>query len=206
VINTPLATPIPRQSPQIDSKIKKLQSELQFKVQTFDGKRTDPRDEYGQQQTEIKKLVEIFDPLDDSNYSNRINKNFNDSFSSMPIILRSDERSSSNMVDRHPSLYEAIPTNRVSSVLQNIQTNYGTTSRFTLRPTYSTQQQQRNNLISFSPASTAPAALFPKICSTIPDDPTSSFDPLAPSKEKLLYSNIPSSSSERNEPNLIDFN
>jgi hypothetical protein len=201
VINTPLATPIPRQSPQINPLIKKIQSELQYKVQTFDGKRIDPRDEYGQQQTEIKKRVEQFDPLDDSNY-----KNSNDTFSSMPILLRSDERLASNMVDRHPSLYESIPINRVSSVLQNIHTNYGTTSRFTLRPTYSTQQQQRNNLISFSPASTAPAALFPKICSTIPDDPTSSFDPLAPSKEKLLYSNIPSSSSERNESNLIDFN
>ncbi len=201
MINTPLATPIPRQSPQINPLIKKIQSELQYKVQTFDGKRIDPRDEYGQQQTEIKKRVEQFDPLDDSNY-----KNSNDTFSSMPILLRSDERLASNMVDRHPSLYESIPINRVSSVLQNIHTNYGTTSRFTLRPTYSTQQQQRNNLISFSPASTAPAALFPKICSTIPDDPTSSFDPLAPSKEKLLYSNIPSSSSERNESNLIDFN
>ena len=50
--------------PQIDSKIKQLQSELQHKVQTFDGKRLDARDEYGQQ-TAIKRLVKQFDPLND---------------------------------------------------------------------------------------------------------------------------------------------
>ncbi|CAF1302810.1 unnamed protein product [Adineta steineri] len=208
VIYTPLATPVQRQVPQIDSKIKQLQSELQYKVQTFDGKRTDPRDEYGQQQTEIKKLVKQFDPLDDdTNYLNKPTKNVNTSFTSMPVTFRPTEKPISNTVDRHPSIYETIPTNRVTAVLKNIQTNYGTTNRFTLRPTYSMQQPQsnnnNNNLVRFSPASTAPASLFPKICSTIPDD-SSSFDPLAPSKEAILYSNIPSTTSP-NGSNLIDF-
>ncbi|CAF4142608.1 unnamed protein product, partial [Adineta steineri] len=208
VINTPLATPVQRQVPQIDSKIKQLQSELQYKVQTFDGKRTDPRDEYGQQQTEIKKLVKQFDPLDDdTNFLNKPTKNVNTSFTSMPVNFRSNEKPISNTVDRHPSIYETIPTNRVTAVLNNIQTNYGTTNRFTLRPTYSMQQPQsnnnNNNLTRFSPASTAPASLFPKICSTIPDD-SLSFDPLAPSKETILYSNIPSTTSPSGS-NLIDF-
>ncbi|CAF3769514.1 unnamed protein product [Rotaria sp. Silwood1] len=210
VIHTPVTPPIQRQTPQIDSKIKQLQNELQYKVQTFDNKRIDPRNEYGQQQREIKKLVEQFDPLDDSNYSNKPKRNSNEYFPSMPVIFRSDDKISSHISDRHPSVYETIPTNYVNNVLHNIQTTYGTTSRINLRSTYSMQtKSQENNLNHFSPALTAPANLFPtKTYTNITDDPSSSFDPLAPSKEKTLYSNIQSSSSssEMNGSNLIDFN
>ncbi|CAF0783895.1 unnamed protein product [Adineta ricciae] len=194
VINTPLATPVPRQTPQIDSKIKQLQSELQHKVQTFDGKRTDPRNEYGEQQTEIKRLVKQFDPLDDSNSSPMINRTPNTSFTSMPINLRLEQRLTSHSIGRHPSIHEAIPANRVTTLLQNIQTNFGTTSRVSARPSMPTQQRERKSPTGFSPASTAPAALFPKICSLISDDPSLSFDPLAPSKEKILLAPTPSAS------------
>ncbi|CAF1217920.1 unnamed protein product [Rotaria sordida] len=218
VINTSVTSPIQRQTPQIDSKIKQLQDELQYKVQTFDNKRIDPRNEYGQQQQqkEIKKLVEQFDPLDDSN---KIKTNSNEYFSTIPIHFRSDDKLSSNTSDRHRSIYETIPTNYVNNVLQNIQTIYGTTSRSNLRSTYSIQSKsQENNFNHFSPMSTAPANLFPtKTYKNITDDASLSFDPLAPSKEKILYPNIPSSSSsaaaaaasaasQTNESNLIDFN
>ncbi|CAF1506762.1 unnamed protein product [Rotaria sordida] len=212
VINTSVTPSTQRQTPQIDSKIKQLQDELQYKVQTFDNKRIDPRNEYGQQQQkEIKKLVEQFDPLDDSN---KIKTNSNEYFSTIPIHLRSDDKLSSNTSDRHRSIYETIPTNYVNNVLQNIQTIYGTTSRSNLRSTYSIQSKsQENNFNHFSPMSTAPANLFPtKTYKNITDDASLSFDPLAPSKEKILYPNIPSSSStasaasQTNESNLIDFN
>lgn len=188
MINTPLATPNSRQTPQIDSKIKQLQSTLQYKVQTFDGKRLNPRDECGPQ-NEIKKLVKQFDPLDDSNQIEEFS-------SSMPVAFRSNDKLLSNISERHPSLLETIPTNRVTAVLQNIQTNYGTTSRFPIRPTYSIAQQ--NHL-----ASTAPADLFSKKYPTISEDPVSSFDPLAPTNEKIFY---PPTSTETNGSNLIDFN
>ncbi|CAF1302692.1 unnamed protein product, partial [Rotaria sordida] len=215
VINTSVTPSTQRQTPQIDSKIKQLQDELQYKVQTFDNKRIDPRNEYGQQQQkEIKKLVEQFDPLDDSN---KIKTNSNEYFSTIPIHFRSDDKLSSNTSDRHRSIYETIPTNYVNNVLQNIQTIYGTTSRSNLRSTYSIQSKsQENNFNHFSPMSTAPANLFPtKTYKNITDDASLSFDPLAPSKEKILYPNIPSSSStaaaasaasQTNESNLIDFN
>jgi hypothetical protein len=68
---------------QIDSKIKQLQSELQQKVQIFDGKRIDPRHDYGQQSTEIKKLVKQFDPLNDgqTNEQYRLNSSMSTSCS-----------------------------------------------------------------------------------------------------------------------------
>ncbi|CAF2797276.1 unnamed protein product [Rotaria sp. Silwood2] len=206
VINTSSTPPIQRSTPQIDSKIKQLQYELQYKVQTFDSKRIDPRNEYGQQK-EIKKLVEQFDPLDDPYYSNKIKKNSNEYVSSMAVTFRFDDKLLSNTSDRHPSVYEAIPTNCVNNVLQNIQTTYGTASRTNLRSTYSMQtKSQENNLNHFSPASTAPARLFPiKTYTSITDDAALNFDPLAPSNEKTLNPNIPSSS-QTNGSNLIDFN
>ncbi|CAF4494542.1 unnamed protein product, partial [Rotaria sp. Silwood2] len=206
VINTSSTPPIQRSTPQIDSKIKQLQYELQYKVQTFDSKRIDPRNEYGQQK-EIKKLVEQFDPLDDPYYSNKIKKNSNEYVSSMAVTFRFDDKLLSNTSDRHPSVYEAIPTNCVNNVLQNIQTTYGTASRTNLRSTYSMQtKSQENNLNHFSPASTAPARLFPiKTYTSIADDASLNFDPLAPSNEKTLNPNIPSSS-QTNGSNLIDFN
>jgi hypothetical protein len=108
------------------------------------------------------------------------------------------------MSERHPSIFESIPTNRVNAVLQNIQTNYGTASRFYLPPNHSMPQQ--NNLIHFSPALTAPAHSFPKLSSTISDEPLSNFDPLVSKDEKISSSSISSaSSSETNGSNLIDW-
>jgi hypothetical protein len=198
VINTPLSSPTTRSNNPVDSKIKQLQSELQQKVQIFDGKRVDPRGEYGQQ-TEIKKLVKQFDPLDDSNKNEQ---NSDDLFSSMPITFRTNNKSSSlNISERHPSLFESIPTNRVNSVLKNIQTNYGTTtSRFPLRPTPHLATQQ-NNLIQLSPSN-----LFPKTYPNMSDELSSNFDPLAPTDEKNLFSGISSPSSDTSGSNLIDFN
>ncbi len=114
VVNTSSAPETLRPTPQIDSKIKQLQNELQYKVQTFDNKRPDPRDEYREQQKQIKKLVQQFDPLNDS------------------VTFRSD----ANISDRHPSLYETIPTNHVNNVLRNIQTNYGTNTRINLKSNF----------------------------------------------------------------------
>ncbi|CAF1627718.1 unnamed protein product, partial [Didymodactylos carnosus] len=52
--------------PVVHSSIKQLQTELKNKVQNFDGKRIDPKEEYGSQgENLIKKLVRQFDPLDD---------------------------------------------------------------------------------------------------------------------------------------------
>jgi hypothetical protein len=192
VINTSVVTPTPRLIPQVDSKIKQLQSTLQHKVQIFDGKRMDPRDDCGPQM-EIKKLVQQFDPLDESN---KFEKNSDDLFSTSP-----------NIADRHPSLRESIATNRVSTILQNIQSNYGTTSRFVLRPNYSTpDQSQPNNLIHFSPSTpTTSVGLIPQKCTIIPDDTSSSFDPLAPKNDKLFFPDNRSKSTETNGSNLIDF-
>ncbi len=192
MINTSVVTPTPRLIPQVDSKIKQLQSTLQHKVQIFDGKRMDPRDNCGPQM-EIKKLVQQFDPLDESN---KFEKNSDDLFSTSP-----------NIADRHPSLRESIATNRVSTILQNIQSNYGTTSRFVLRPNYSTpDQSQPNNLIHFSPSTpTTSVGLIPKKCTIIPDDASSSFDPLAPKNDKLFFPDNRSKSTETNGSNLIDF-
>lgn len=91
-----------RRSPQIDSKIKQLQTELQNKTQRFDNKRLDPRDDYGEQQKEIKKLVQQFDPLENAS----------------SVRFRSDILAS----DRHPSLFETIPANCVTNVLKTLQT------------------------------------------------------------------------------------
>jgi len=195
----------PRQISQVDSKIKKLQNELQHKVQTYDVKRIDPRNDYGPQ-TEIKKLVKQFDPLDDSN---KMEKNFDHISSLSPVIFRTNssnnqQKFSPNISERHPSLFENILTNHVYGVLQNIQTNYGTASRFYLPPNHSMPQQ--NNLIHFSPALTAPAHSFPKLSSTISDEPLSNFDPLVSKDEKISSSSISSaSSSETNGSNLIDW-
>lgn len=104
VIQRAATPPAARPPIQIDSKIKQLQSTLQHKVQNFDGKRIDPRDEYGQQQTEIKRLVKQFDPL-------------NDSATSPP------SRQSPAMPQRHPSIYQHIPNNHVNNILQNLQNN-----------------------------------------------------------------------------------
>lgn len=179
---------VPRQISQVDSKIKKLQNELQNKVQTFDGKRIDHRNDYGPQ-TEIKKLVKQFDPLEESN---RMEKNFNNSSSSSPVIFRSNSsKLSSNISDRHPSLYETIPANHVNHTLQNIQTNYGTASRFNLQPSQSPpQNNNNNNLIQFSPESTAPIQLLSRVRPTSFDGSSSpNFDPLTSSteEEKILF-------------------
>jgi len=197
VINTPLPTPTSRQINPIDSKIKQLQNELQQKVQIFEGKRIGPGNDYGQQ-TEIKKLVKQFDPLDDSN---KIEKNSDDLFSSSPVLFRSNNKLSPNMSQNHPSVFETIPTNNVTNILQNIKTNYGTTtSRFNLRTSHSMPQQ--TNLIHFSPTLPAPTSFFPKSL----DESSTNFDPLAPTNEKKLFPNIPSKSTETNGSNLIDFN
>ena len=54
--------PVVRSSPQIDSKIKQLQSELQHKVQNFDGPRRDLREELAAEQTtnNIQQLMQQF--------------------------------------------------------------------------------------------------------------------------------------------------
>jgi len=89
-IRTPIISETPRQIPQIDSKIKRLQNELKYKIQTCDTKRLNPRDEYGEEQKEIKKkLVQIFNPINESN----------------SVKFRSDI----NLIDRHPSIHEIIP-------------------------------------------------------------------------------------------------
>ncbi len=188
-----MTPPTIRPIPQVDSKIKQLQSELQYKVQTFDGKRIDPRDDCGSQM-EIKRLVKQFDPLDESN---KIEKNSDDLFSSLPVAFR--PATSPTITERHPSIMDAIPANRVTAILQNIQSNYGTTSRFVLRPNYSTPEQ--NNLIHFSPPPATSTCLLPKKYSPMPDDISSNFDPLAPTNEKT-----PSKPIETNGSNLIDFN
>ncbi len=102
-MKTSITNEIPRPIPPIDSKIRQLQSELKHKIQTFDNKRLNPRDEYGEQQKEIKKLVQQFDPHHDAT----------------PVIFRSDI----NLTDRHPSLQEIIPTNCVNNIRKNLQTN-----------------------------------------------------------------------------------
>ena len=105
------------------------------------------------------------------------------------------------MPERHPSLHETIPSNRVTTILQNIQTNYGTTSRFQLRNNHPGVQQ--SNLMHFSPPRpTTVPRLFPTKCPPMIDDSSSSFDPLAPSNEKKFFPNLPS---ETNGSNLIDF-
>jgi hypothetical protein len=122
VTNTPLSPQTPRLTPPKDSRIKQLQNELQHKIQTFDSKRIDPRDDYGEQEKEMKHLVKQFDPFDDDNDPD--NTNLGDTI---------------DLFDRHSSIYETIPTNRVNNVLRDIQSNYGTQSRVNLRPTNSTQ-------------------------------------------------------------------
>ncbi|CAF3909211.1 unnamed protein product [Adineta steineri] len=118
VIEKPLIPESFRQSPQIDSKIKHLQNELQNKIQTFDNKRIDPREEYTEEQQEIKQLVQQFDPFDQAN----------------TVSFRSDI----NISDRHPSLNETIPSNCVNNVLKNIQSNFGTNFKSTqpIEPVY----------------------------------------------------------------------
>ena len=126
-----------RPTPQIDSKIKQLQTELQYRVQTFDSARTDPRHEYGEEQREIKKLVQQFDPFDADQFL----------FNVKPVNITntapidSDEALSPiDRNNRHPSLLETIPTNHVSQILQNIQSNYGTN----IRPTTTTNLSPRS--------------------------------------------------------------
>ena len=133
VIQRPPSSPITRATPQIDSKIKQLQTELQYRVQTFDGPRIDPRHEYGEQQKEIKKLVQQFDPFDADQYlptakqPDITNTASIDSDEALSPIERSH---------RHPSLLETIPTNHVHQILQNIQSNYGTNIRSTTASLY----------------------------------------------------------------------
>ena len=134
-------------------------------------------------------------------------KNSNESFSSTSITFRSNDKFLSDTANRHPSIYDVIPTNCVNNVLQNIHSNYGTPSRPNLRSVSSIEHksQQQNY---FSPSATAPANLFPTASSNISYDLSSHFDPLAPSKEKILHSNISSvtpSSETTNGSNLIDF-
>jgi hypothetical protein len=94
---------VTNEPPQVASKIKQLQNELQHKIQTFDSKHFDPRDEYDEQQKIIEQLVQQFDPLHDST----------------SVAFRSEI----NISDRHPSIYETIPINCVNTILKNLQTN-----------------------------------------------------------------------------------
>lgn len=203
MINKPTASPSVRSTPQVDSKIKQLQSELKLKVQNFDGKRIDPREDCDPP-TEIRKLVKQFDPFDDENKST---KNADDLLLSS-VAHRLINKPPSNITDRHPSLFETIPTNRVTDILQNIQSNYGTTTRMPLRAHQSSPRQiLPNNLIHFSPPSAQiPVGLTPRKCSVVPEDAASNFDPLAPSNSKPIFSDLPSRSSDTNGSNLIDFN
>jgi len=136
VVKTPLNNEIPRQTSQIDSKIKQLQNELQYKIQRFDTKRVDPRDEYGEKQNEIKKLVQQFDPLENGN----------------SVTFRSDI----NTTDRHPSIFESIPANCVNNVLRNLQTNYGKNTRMNFKQISSdfdpltSSETNQSNLIDFN--------------------------------------------------------
>lgn len=206
MINKPTASPTVRSTPPVDWKIKQLQSELKLKVQTFDGKRIDPREDCDPP-TEIRKLVKQFDPFDDETKST---KNADDLLlsSTSPVAPRLNNKSPSNIAERHPSLYETIPTNRVTAILQNIQSNYGTTTRMPLRTHQFTPGQiPSNNLIHFSPPSPPNlVGLTPRKCSTVPEDASLNFDPLAPSNNKPIFSDLPSRPSESNGSNLIDFN
>lgn len=134
VIHSAATPPVARPPIQIDSKIKQLQSTLQHKVQNFDGKRIDPRDEYGQQQTEIKRLVKQFDPL-------------NDSATSPP------SRQSPSMPQRHPSIYQHIPNNHVNHILQNLQNN---------RSAAAAISTATDVALSFDPLAPTPVAELPR--------------------------------------------
>jgi hypothetical protein len=102
VIDQPLPTYIARSSVSIDSKIKQLQAELQYKVQTFDNTRREHQHNCEQQQTRIKQLVQQFDPLD--------------------VESRSDLLSSSSeLTCRHPSIEVTIPSNHVHQILEKLQ-------------------------------------------------------------------------------------
>ena len=201
VINKSVPSPTARSTAQIDPRIKQLQSELKLKVQTFGGKRIDPREECGPP-TEIRKLVKQFDPLDDNDDDSKSNKDLLSSTS--PVTLRLNHKPTSNICDRHPSLNETIPNNHVSSLLQNIQSNYGTPARL---PQFSPGRTPANNLIRFPilPPSTS-VGLIPRKCSIVPEDSSPNFDPLAPVNEKPIFSNLPSQSSPTHGSNLIDFN
>ncbi|CAF0891545.1 unnamed protein product [Adineta ricciae] len=147
VVQVPSAPEPSRLSPKIDSKIKQLQSELQYKVQIFDGKRINPREEYGEEQTEIKTLVQQFDPLNESS----------------AVLFRSDI----NAADRHPSLNEHIPTNYVNNVLRNIQSTYGTNTRMNPRTTHPVQHASHSSLAAdFDPLVAPEASLYPSFQST----------------------------------------
>ncbi|CAF1216909.1 unnamed protein product [Adineta ricciae] len=147
VVQVPSVAEPSRSSPKIDSKIKQLQSELQYKVQIFDGKRIDPREEYGEEQTEIKTLVQQFDPLNESS----------------AVLFRSDI----NVADRHPSLNEHIPTNCVNNVLRSIQTTYGTNTRMNPRTTHPVQHASHLSLAAdFDPLVAPEASLYPSFQST----------------------------------------
>ena len=137
VIQTRMPSRMTRLTPQIDSKIKQLQTELQYRVQTFDSPRTDPRHEYGEEQKEIKKLVQQFDPFDADQFL------FNAKSVSITNTAPIDSDEALYPIDRsnrHPSLLETIPTNHVSQILQNIQSNYGTN----IRPTTTTNLYPRS--------------------------------------------------------------
>ncbi|CAF0811124.1 unnamed protein product [Rotaria sordida] len=119
---------------QINSKIKQLQNELQSKVQTFNNKPIDPRDEYDKEQTEVNKLIEQFDPF---NNSNDVNK-------TKPMIFHSDMVTS----NCHLPISETIPTNYV----KNIQSNYETNTQFNSKPDYSAEQNSHSSSsIDFDP-------------------------------------------------------
>ena len=121
-----------------------------------------------------------------------------------PVTFR-PENNAPAMADRHPSIYASIPTNHVHSVLQNIQTNYGTATRSAFRPSLTIQTQQGSSAVRFNPSSTAPAALFPTVRPTVSIvDPSLSFDPLAPLKEKTLYPSVSPAFGKSAGSNLID--
>ncbi|CAF1327143.1 unnamed protein product, partial [Didymodactylos carnosus] len=186
--------------PVVHSSIKQLQTELKNKVQNFDGKRIDPKEEYGSQgENLIKKLVRQFDPLDDmaSGYATMMTgeslpvspyfRKKSDLFSSSstPVTFRNESNSSPSVF--HPSICE-IPSNRVNYILQNIRSTYGTTPLQTVKITPPSSSFARHispqptpNLMNFSPR-------YPSIQpyrtqkqqQTFSETQSSLFDPLLP--------------------------
>ncbi|CAF0868928.1 unnamed protein product, partial [Didymodactylos carnosus] len=181
------------------------QTELKNKVQNFDGKRIDPKEEYGSQgENLIKKLVRQFDPLDDmaSGYATMMTgeslpvspyfRKKSDLFSSSstPVTFRNESNSSPSVF--HPSICE-IPSNRVNYILQNIRSTYGTTPLQTVKITPPSSSFARHispqptpNLMNFSPR-------YPSIQpyrtqkqqQTFSETQSSLFDPLLPTTTKI---------------------
>jgi hypothetical protein len=154
---------------------------------------------------EIKKLVKQFDPFDESN---KIDKDSDDLFSSLPEAFHPTNKPLSALVDRHPSIRQDIPPNHVTGILQSFQSTYGKSSQYVLRPNYSTPgQPQQNNLFNLPLLTrTSSIGTNPNNSLAISDDASSSFDPLAPINDRIPFPVNSSKPTETNGSNLIDFN